>query len=86
MTTSSFFSARKGGARNRFSDPMSGQFNDPIRLVAFNTLEHWSEDRSDIAFEIETRCDIKGVAVAEHIQDVVGSHTGSDHQLTLRLA
>jgi hypothetical protein len=43
---------------------MSGQFNDPIRVVAFNTLEHWSEDVTEyIAFEIQTRC----VAVPEHI-------------------
>jgi hypothetical protein len=27
------------------TDLMSGQFNDPVRVVAFNTLEHWSEDR-----------------------------------------
>ena len=26
------------------ADLMSGQFNDPVRVVAFNTLEHWSED------------------------------------------
>jgi len=25
-------------------DLMSGQFNDPVRVIAFNTLEHWSED------------------------------------------
>jgi hypothetical protein len=32
-------------------DLMSGQFNDPIRVVAFNTLEHWSEDVTEyIAF------------------------------------
>ena len=29
------------------ADLMSGQFNDPIRVVAFNTLEHWSEDVSE---------------------------------------
>jgi hypothetical protein len=28
------------------TDLMSGQFNDPVRVVAFNTLEHWSEDVS----------------------------------------
>jgi hypothetical protein len=39
------------------TDLMSGQFNNPIRIVAFNTLEHWSEDVSkDIAREIQTRC------------------------------
>ena len=68
------------------ADLMSGQFNDPIRVVAFNTLEHWSEDVSEyIAFEIQTRCDIEGVAIPEHIRDFVESYTGPDRQLTLRL-
>jgi hypothetical protein len=68
------------------ADLMSGQFNDPLRVVAFNTLEHWSEDVTEyIAFEIQTRCDIEGVAVPEHIRDFVASYTGPDHQLTLRL-
>jgi hypothetical protein len=35
------------------SDLMSGQYSDPIRVVAFNTSEHWSEDASeDVAREI----------------------------------
>src|SRR5258705_5324087 len=69
------------------TDLMSGQFNDPVRVVAFNTLEHWSEDVSkDIALEIQTRCDIEGVAVPEHIEDFVASNTGSTRQLSLRLA
>src|ERR1035437_201746 len=43
------------------TDLMSGQFNDPIRVVAFNTLEHWSQDVSeDIALEIQARYDIQG--------------------------
>ena len=38
------------------TDLMAGQFNDPIRVVAFNTLEHWAQDVSgDIAEEIQTR-------------------------------
>jgi hypothetical protein len=46
---------------------MSGQYNDPVRIVAFNTLEHWSEDVSEyIAFETQTRCDIDGEPVPEH--------------------
>ena len=68
------------------ADLLSGQFNDPVRIVAFNTLEHWSEDVSEyIAFEIQTRCDIEGVAVAEHIIDFVASFTGPTRQLALRL-
>src|SRR5262249_10322897 len=26
------------------SDLLTGQFNAPVRIVAFNTLEHWAED------------------------------------------
>ena len=67
-------------------DLMSGQFNDPVRIIAFNTLEHWSEDVSkQIADEIETRCDIEGVAVPEHVRDFVASYTGPTRQLSLRL-
>jgi hypothetical protein len=69
------------------ADLMSGQFNDPVRVVAFNTLEHWLEDVSKvIADEIQTRCDIEGVAVPEHVRDFVGNHTGPIRQLNLRLA
>jgi len=41
---------------------MSGQYSDPVRVVAFNTAEHWSEDASeDVAREIMRRLDL-----AEH--------------------
>jgi hypothetical protein len=63
-----------------------GQFNDPGRVVAFNTLELWSEDVSEyIAFEIQSRCDIAGTAVPDHIQDFVASYTVPARQLALRL-
>ena len=56
------------------TDLMSGQFNDPVRVVAFNTLEHWSEDVSEyVCYEIQTRCDIEGVGIPEHIRDFVTS-------------
>ena len=36
------------------SDFITGQFNDPVRVVAFNTLEHWANDVSeDIAQEVQ---------------------------------
>src|ERR1700728_3858578 len=53
------------------ADLISGQFNNPTRVVAFNTLEHWSEDVTEyVAFEIQTRCDIEGAPVAEHLRDL----------------
>lgn len=69
------------------SDFLTGQFNDPVRVIAFNTLEHWSDDvSSDIAAEIQTRCDIEGVEVPEHVRDFVERFASPASQLTLRLA
>ena len=69
------------------SDLMTGQFSNPVRVVAFNTLEHWSKDVSaDLAKEIQVRCDIDGVEVPEHIRDFVETYTAQSKQLSLRLA
>jgi hypothetical protein len=60
------------------SELIAGQFRDPVRVVAFNTLEHWSHDLSaDVAKEIQTRCDIDGVPVPEHVRDFLERHTGA---------
>jgi hypothetical protein len=68
------------------ADFFSGQFNDPVRVVAFNTLEHWSKDVSgDIAGEIQIRCDIEGAAVPEDIRDFVASYTEPARQSALHL-
>ena len=58
------------------ADFMTGQFNDPVRVIAFNTLEHWSDDLSrQAAAEIQTRCDMEGAVVPEHVRDFVRSYT-----------
>jgi hypothetical protein len=55
------------------ADLLSGQFNDPIEVVAFNTLEHWTDDLSkDIAREIRCRCDIEGRDVPVYLDEFVG--------------
>ena len=55
------------------ADLLSGQFNDPIEVVAFNTLEHWTDDLSkDIAREIRCRCDIEGHDVPAYLDEFVG--------------
>ena len=55
------------------ADLLSGQFNDPIEVVAFNTLEHWRDDLSkDIAREIRCRCDIEGHEVPDYLDEFVG--------------
>jgi len=55
------------------ADLLSGRFNDPIEVVAFNTLEHWSDDLSkDIAREIRCRCDIDGHDVPVYLDEFIG--------------
>jgi hypothetical protein len=69
------------------TDLMSGQFNNPVRVVAFNTLEHWAQaSQKNVALEIQTRCDIDGQDVPENLRDFVDSCAGPDRQLALRLA
>jgi len=69
------------------SDLMSGQYGDPVRVVAFNTAERWSEDVSeDVAREIMRRLDLAGGALPSSLAAFVESHLGPDRQLTLRLA
>jgi hypothetical protein len=68
-------------------DLMSGQYSDPVRVVAFNISEHWAEDASeDVALEIMRRLDLAGGALPSSLVPFVDSHVGSDRQLTLRLA
>ena len=69
------------------ADLMSGQFNEPVRVVAFNPLEHWARDVSkDIALEIQSRSDIDGHDVPETLRDFIDSHAGPDRQPASRLA
>ncbi|MBR0961335.1 hypothetical protein [Bradyrhizobium japonicum] len=57
------------------SNLIAGRFNDPVRIVAFDPLGHWSKDVSrELAEEIQTRCDIDTMPVPEHIRDFVRSH------------
>jgi hypothetical protein len=69
------------------TDLMSGQYNDPVRVVAFNTAEHWAEDASeDVAREIVRRLDLAGHELPASVAAFVDRHLGPDRQLTLRLA
>jgi hypothetical protein len=68
-------------------DLLSGQYNNPIRVVAFDTAERWSEDVSqDVAHELRRRCDLQLRDVPSSIQDFVERHEAHDYrQLALRL-
>jgi hypothetical protein len=56
-------------------------------LKRLNTLDHRAKDVSeDIAAEIQTRLDMEGNELPEHIRDFIESHRHSTRQLSLRLA
>ena len=68
------------------ADLMAGEFNAPVRVIAFNMFGHWADDVSrQTAEEIQKRCDLAGEPVPECIRDFVEDHTGPTRQLALRL-
>jgi hypothetical protein len=68
-------------------DLLTGQYSHPIRVVAFNTAERWSEDVSeDVAHELRRRCDLQMRELPSTISGFVERHEDRDRrQLTLRL-
>ena len=67
-------------------DLISGQYNNPVRIVSFNMAERWSQDvTADIAQEIQRRHALIGEDVPSHLQGFVDDHIGYTRQLTLRL-
>jgi hypothetical protein len=68
------------------ADLLSGQYANPIRVVAFNTTEGWSADVSeDVAREIMRRVDLAGEELPPPLEAFVDQHLGPNRQLTLRL-
>jgi hypothetical protein len=63
-------------------DLLSGQFSDPVRIVAFNAEQRWSEDVStEIVAELRQRVG----EVPEHLAGFMDRHepTGRSVQLSL---
>jgi hypothetical protein len=69
------------------TDLLTGQYSNPLRVVAFNTAERWSEDVSeDVAHELRRRCDLQMRDLPASISDFVERYEGALwRQLTLRL-
>ena len=58
------------GLETVIQDLLTGQYNNPSRVVAFNTAEHWSQDVSaDVALELRRRCDLQGRDIPFFLQD-----------------
>jgi|SRR6266852_3236031 len=69
------------------TDLISGQYSDPVRVVAFNTAKHWADDVSeDVALEIQRRLDLAGDDLPFSIEAFIEMHAGPSRQLSLRLS
>src|SRR5689334_13531939 len=67
-------------------DLLSGQYNSPVRVIAFNTAERWSEDVSaDIAHELRRRCDLQMRDIPAGLHDFADRHEGRYRDVQLPL-
>jgi hypothetical protein len=57
-------------------DLLTGQYSNPICVIAFDTAERWSEDVSqDVARELRRRCDLQARDIPFYLQDFTDSFT-----------
>jgi hypothetical protein len=67
-------------------DLLAGQYKSPIRVVSFNTAEHWSQDVSaDVAQELRRRCDLQQRDIPFFLQDFVDRNEGRYRDIQLPL-
>jgi hypothetical protein len=79
--------ATKADRETTLQDLLAGQYNDPVRIVAFNTREGWSRDVSyEIAVELQRRADLEGHELVRTVAAFVEAYTSPARQLSLRLA
>jgi hypothetical protein len=68
-------------------DLYTGQYNDPVRVIAFNTREGWSRDVSyEFAAELQRRADIGRRELTGPLAAFVEFYTRTRRQLSPRLA
>jgi hypothetical protein len=69
------------------NDLYSGQFNDPVRVIAFNLRDGWARDVSiELADELQQRADREGRQLEGALAAFVQVYKPKSRQLSLRLA
>jgi hypothetical protein len=59
------------------SDLLTGQYKNPLRVVAFNVAEGWSRDASaEVAHELRRRCDLQLRDIPDPLQPFVDGQEG----------
>jgi hypothetical protein len=70
---------REASLETVIDDLITGQFNNPVRVVAFNTSEGWSRDVSeDVAREVLKRVTEKGRTLAASSRQFIEAHVDAD--------
>jgi hypothetical protein len=68
------------------ADLLSGQYTNPVGVVAFNVAEGWSRDASeDVAHELRRRCDEQLRDIPFFLQNFVDRYEGRFHDVQLPL-
>lgn len=68
------------------TDLLSGQYCDPLCIVAFNASENWSRDvTGDVARALQARCDRAYEDIPPWLEDFVHRHVSPEVQLPLGL-
>src|ERR1700754_2063369 len=67
-------------------DLLGGQYKSPVRVVAFNTAQEWSQDiAADVAQELRRRCDLQQIDIPFFLQVFVDRYEGRYHDVQLPL-
>jgi hypothetical protein len=67
-------------------DLLEGQYKNSVRVVAFNTVEGWSQDVSaDVVQELRRRCDLQLRDVPFFLEEFVERYEGRYHDAQLPL-
>jgi hypothetical protein len=67
-------------------DLLAGEYKNPVRVVAFNTAEKWSQDVSaDVAHELRQRCDLQMRDVPFGLEEFMDRHESRYHDVQLPL-
>ncbi|WP_315729837.1 hypothetical protein [Bradyrhizobium sp. SZCCHNRI2010] len=63
--------------RTLISDFLTGLYDHPLRVVAFNPLDGWSRDASeDVAQELERRIGIEDREIPDALKDFIEAQLG----------
>jgi hypothetical protein len=65
---------------------LSGEYNDPVRVVAFNIAEKWSQDVStDVAHKLRQHRDLQERDVPFGLEEFLDRYEGRYHDVQLSL-